>query len=200
MLSDDLRPLVASLPRGKLFIVCAPAGAGKTTIVQKALETYPNVVTSSSFTTRPMRNGEEQGKSYHFVSEEDFEKKRLRGDFLETIELHGNRYGTSRREIEEFLASGKHVLLAIDIRGAYAMQKIFSPVLVFLKAPSLDVLRDRLLGRGSENTEMLEARLAVAKEELKEEKNFQYSIVNDSLEHAFLVFSSILIAETHKNI
>lgn len=193
-----LQQLVPTLARGKLFIVSAPAGAGKTTIVEQILSSFPNVVTSISFTTRPKRADETDGKSYHFVSREEFEKKKNNNEFLETIELHGHMYGTSRSDIESLLASGKHVILVIDTRGAFAVQKVFTPVLIFLKAPSFDVLRERLKGRGSEDPDMLKARLLRAQEELEEEKYFQYSIVNDTLENAFFILSSILIAETHK--
>lgn len=190
--------LIEKGARGKLFILCAPAGAGKTTLLKRLLETFHNVKTSISYTTRPKRVGEVEGKDYHFVTKELFLQKKNSDEFLETMELHGNFYGTTKKEIEALLSSGTHVLLTIDTRGAFAVKEFFEPVLIFLKAPSVDVLRERLIQRGSEETENLEKRLEWAKNELAEENKFHYVVINDSLEKAFSVLSSILIAETHK--
>jgi guanylate kinase len=192
------KDLLEKVPRGRLFIICAPAGAGKTTLVKQLLETFPNLKTSLSYTTRTPRADEINGREYHFVSKDIFLQKKARGEFLETIELHGNFYGTSKTEIESLLASGNHVLLAIDTRGAFALQKIFDPILVFLKAPSPEILRERLIQRGSEDLKNLEQRLEWAKKEMTEEKKFHYSVINDSLEKALTVLACILVAETHK--
>ncbi len=191
--------LLEKMARGKLFVLCAPAGAGKTTLVKQLLESFPNLKTSPSYTTRPKREDEVDGREYHFVSKQTFLQKKASGDFLETIELHGNFYGTSKSEIESLLDSGMHVLLAIDTRGAVAVKNLFDPVLIFLKAPSFEVLRERLIKRGSEDAKQLEERLEWAKKELAEEKKFHYSVINDSLEKAFSVLACILIAETHRN-
>lgn len=190
--------LLTKTSQGKLFILCAPAGAGKTTLLKKILHSFSDVKTSPSFTTRARRADEMDGREYHFVSKEEFLRREADGEFLETIELHGHFYGTSRQAITALLASGNHVLLAIDTRGAFALQKSFNSVLIFLKAPSLSVLRERLEGRGSEDESLVKTRLDWAKKELTEEKHFHYSIVNDSLEDAFSVLASIIIAETHR--
>ena len=190
--------LIEKCPRGKLFILCAPAGAGKTTLLKHLLKTFHNVKTSPSYTTRSKRASEVEGKDYHFVTKEIFLQKKNSDEFLETIELHENFYGTSKQEIESLLASGVHVLLAIDTRGAFTLKGIFDPVLIFLKAPSVEVLRERLINRGSEEIENLEKRLEWAKNELAEENKFHYVVINDSLEKAFSVLASILVAETHK--
>ena len=190
--------LLAPLPKGKLFVLCSPAGAGKTTLLRKIIHAFPDIKTSPSYTTRSRRSDEVDGREYHFVLRVEFLRRQAAGEFLETIELHGQLYGTSRREITSLLAAGRHVFLAIDTRGAFSLQKIFDPVLIFLKAPSLSVLRERLIGRGSEDAVLVETRLDWAKRELAEEKHFHYSIVNDSLEDAFSVLASILVAETHR--
>ena len=196
MWSDNL--LGQTCP-GKLFILCAPAGAGKTTLLNMALAAFSRVKTSPSFTTRPRREGEIDGREYHFVSRKEFLCRKQDGEFFETIELHGNFYGTSKKEISSLLASGCHVLLAIDTRGAMELKKHFDAVLIFVKAPSFEALCERLINRGSESEDTLEKRLAWAKKELEQENLFMYSIVNDSLEEAFSVLASILVAETHKN-
>lgn len=179
-------------------MMSAPAGAGKTTLAQKLVATFPNVVQVPSVTTRPMRDGERAGVDYHFVTEEEFSLRKNRGEFLESVELHGFRYGTSKNEIEECRARGTHVVLVIDTRGARALQKQSDPVLIFVKPPSFDVLRDRLVGRGSEDETTVQRRLEWAARELAEESYFVYTIVNDQIDEAFDVLASIIVAECHK--
>ncbi len=190
--------LVRTWPRGRLFVISAPAGAGKTTLVKKLTTVFPNVVQTPSLTTRPRRAEEVEGTDYHFVSKEEFLQKELQGELLEHIELHGYLYGTSRSDIEKDRSHGNHVVLVIDTRGALALQRELHPVLIFIKPPSVDVLRQRLLERGSEDLETLEKRLTWAQQELADERHFHYSIVNDDLKKAYDVLASIIIAESHK--
>ncbi len=192
------KALVQSWKKGMLFIISAPAGAGKTTLVKKLVSTFANVVQAPSLTTRPPRVDEVEGKDYHFVSREEFLKRAEHGELLEHIELHGHLYGTSRKEIERVRSSGCHVVLVLDTRGALALKEVMQSVLIFIKPPSLDALRERLEKRASEDVQSLEVRLSWAKKELFDEKHFHYSILNEDLKMAFDVLASIVVAESHK--
>jgi guanylate kinase len=192
------KDLVQPWLHGQLFILSAPAGAGKTTLVKQLVAAFPSVVQAPSLTTRPPRADERNGIDYHFVSKEEFLKRQEQGDLLEYIELHGHLYGTSRDEIEKARSSGHHVVLVIDTRGAIALKEQMKPVLIFIKPPSFDVLRERLEQRASEDVQSLQLRLSWAQKELADEKHFHYSLINDELKKAFQVLASIVIAESHK--
>jgi guanylate kinase len=195
MLSNDL---VQQWPRGQLFVVSAPAGAGKTTIVKRVTSAFPSVVQIPSLTTRPRRVHEVEGVDYHFVSKAEFAHRQSQGELLEQIELHGYLYGTSRQDIENERTQGHHVILVIDTRGALAIRDELEPVSIFIKPPSMEVLRQRLCHRGTEDEATMERRLAWAQRELADEKYFHYTIVNDELSRACEVLASIIIAESHK--
>jgi guanylate kinase len=195
MLNKDL---VQSRPYGQLFVVSAPAGAGKTTLVKQLVSIFPNVVQAPSLTTRPRRATEIDGKDYHFVSEKEFLKREAEGQLLEHVELHGNLYGTSREEVERVRRSGRHAILVIDTRGAIALKHQLNPVLIFIKPPSLETLKERLVHRASEDEKSIEMRLSWAQKELADEELFHYSIINDELPRALNVLASIIIAESHK--
>jgi guanylate kinase len=190
--------LVRTLPVGKLFVISAPAGAGKTTLANRLVSTFPNVAMAATLTTRAARAGEVPGKDYEFVSKEEFLARQEKGDLLEHIELHENFYGTSSRNVSDLRYAGKHVLLVIDTRGALAIQQLLNPVLIFIKPPSMDVLKERLEGRNSEDESTRQRRLEWAKKELLDEQYFDYSIVNDNIDNAFSVLASIVIAESHR--
>lgn len=190
--------LLQQWAHGQLFIISAPAGAGKTTLAKQLVATFPSVVRTPTLTTRPRRIDEVEGKDYHFLSEEEFAQKVNRGELLEHIELHGYLYGTSREEIEQERSLGHHVILVLDTRGALALKDALHPVLIFIKPPTMEALRDRLLQRGSEDQNTLQKRLEWAKKELSDERHFHYSIVNDDLKKAFDTLASIVIAESHK--
>jgi guanylate kinase len=192
------KALLQSMPRGRLFVISAPAGAGKTTLAQRLVKTFPSIVQVPSVTTRPKRVGEVEGVDYHFVSREEFAQREASGEFLEHIELHGNLYATSKQEIEGRRTRGQHVVLVIDTRGALVLKKFLDPVLIFVKPPSFEVLKERLVRRGSEDEQTLQRRLQWAKNEMADEPQFQYSIVNDQLDAAFDVLASIVVAESHK--
>ena len=191
------KALVPSTPRGRLFIVSAPAGAGKTTLVRRLVQTFPAIVQVPSVTTRPMRTGEADGIDYLFVSKEEFERRGAAGEFLEQIELHGHQYATSKQEIEKKRSSGCHVVLVIDTRGALSLKKEPDAVLIFVKAP-IEVLKRRLIERGTEDEPTIQRRIQWAERELADESQFQYSIINDRLDDAFDILASIVVAECHK--
>jgi guanylate kinase len=185
--------------RGSLFIISAPSGGGKGTLIREVLKKLDNVALSVSFTTRPMRKGEKHGKEYFFVSREEFEKLISEGEFLEYAEVHGNFYGTSRKLVESQLSRGYDVILEIDIQGASAVKKLTpEAVSIFIMPPSFEVLRRRLLKRGTETEKSLKIRLENAKKEIKCYKNFDYVIVNDKLSDATKSLLAIFLAERQK--
>lgn len=196
-----MHKLLGDKKRGRLFIISAPAGTGKTTLANLLLKEFPEfIVQSISFTTRLPRTDETNGVHYNFISKEEFQKKIEQGDFLEHAGLYGNQYGTSKKWVEEQLNRGKHVLLVIDTQGAMQLKGKVNAVFIFIKPPSYEILSERLHNRKTETQAHIEQRLAWAKHELEAEKHYDYTIVNDSLPIAYQVLRSILIAEEHKNI
>ncbi len=171
--------------RGVLFIVSAPSGAGKTTLVRGLLEREPQIGLSISHTTRAPRPGEVDGVAYHFISVERFEAMREAGDFLEWAHVHGNFYGTSRRWLDERLNAGHDVLLEIDWQGAQQVRAQFpEAVSLFVLPPSFEALAQRLTGRGSDAPEVIERRLAAAREEIGHLREFDFVIINNILSQA----------------
>ena len=170
---------------GKLYVVAAPSGAGKTTLVRLLLEREPEVQLSISYTTRSPRPGEMDGREYHFVDVAAFRAMMARGDFLESAEVHGNFYGTSKVWIGEQLAAGRDVLLEIDWQGAQQVRGVFPGAIgVFILPPSMEELTRRLTGRGTDSADVIERRLAAAQAEMRHVGEFDYVIINDSLEQA----------------
>jgi guanylate kinase len=186
--------------RGIPFILSAPSGTGKTTLVRQIMENFPRVVQSISYTTREPRPGETPGKDYHFVSLPIFEEMAKKGEFLNHNRLFGNFYGTSSDWVESQLKSGKHVFLVIDTQGGLELKsRGFKGVYIFLKPPSNEELRRRLTGRHTETSSALQERLEKMESELEEGKLYDYTITNDSIDVAYEVLKSIIIAEEHKN-
>ncbi len=170
---------------GHLYIVAAPSGTGKTTLVRLLLENDPGIRLSISYTTRAPRAGEADGREYHFVGVPDFLTKIGTGDFLEWAEVHGNYYGTSRTWIEAEMAAGRDVLLEIDWQGAQQVRKIFPAAIgVFILPPSLAELERRLSGRGTDSAETIARRMAAARDEMRHMAEFDYVIINDDLQQA----------------
>jgi guanylate kinase len=170
---------------GNLFIVAAPSGGGKTTLVRLLLEREPGIRLSISYTTRPPRPGEQDGREYNFVSVDAFQGMISRGEFLEWAEVHGNYYGTSRTWIGGRLDAGDDVLLEIDWQGAQQVRAQFPEAIgVFVLPPSMAELRRRLTGRGTDSAEVVERRLAAAAAEMRHAGEFDYVIINDRLEQA----------------
>ncbi len=173
---------------GKLIIFSAPSGSGKTTIVKHLLKTIPETAFSISACTRPMRDGEQQGLEYYFISEEEFKQKIANNEFVEYEEVYpGHFYGTLKAEIERLLNEGKHVLFDIDVEGGLNIKKQYSEqaLAVFVKPKSLEVLKERLRSRKTESSEKQEMRIAKAIHELPYESQFDRILVNDDLQVAF---------------
>lgn len=170
---------------GNLYVVAAPSGAGKTTLVKLLLERESTVELSISWTTRAPRPGELDGREYHFTTSEQFKAMIGRGEFLEWAEVHGNFYGTSQTWIAERLAAGHDVLLEIDWQGAQQVRALFPQAIgVFILPPSMAELTRRLTGRGTDAPEVIARRLAAAEAEMRHVGEFDYVIVNDQLEQA----------------
>jgi guanylate kinase len=165
---------------GNLYVVVAPSGAGKTSLVAALLERAPDIRLSISFTTREPRPGEVRGRDYHFVTPAEFEAMAARGDFLEHANVHGNLYGTSRRWIEEQTGEGHDVILEIDWQGAEQMRRLFPAMTgIFVLPPSIAELKRRLEARGKDSAEVIARRLSNAREEISHVLEFQYIIVNE---------------------
>lgn len=170
---------------GNLYVVAAPSGAGKTTLVRMLLEREPAVHLSISFTTRAPRPGEQNGREYHFVAVDAFRGMISRDEFLEWAEVHGNFYGTSKKWISDQLAAGHDVLLEIDWQGAQQVRKLFPDAIgIFILPPSMDELTRRLTGRGTDAPDVIERRLAAAEAEMRHVGEFDYVIINDQLDQA----------------
>ena len=178
------------------IILSSPSGGGKTTIARELLARRDDIGYSVSCTTRLPRPGETDGKDYYFLSQGEFEAARDRGDFAEWAEVHGRLYGTLRREVERVLASGRHVLMDIDVQGALQFHRAFpQSVLVFVLPPSADVLLTRLKARKTESREALLTRLRSALQELEALNDYEYVVVNDDLAQAVGRVSAIVDAE-----
>jgi guanylate kinase len=182
--------------RGIPFVVAAPSGTGKTTVCLALRDQDPSLVFSVSHTTRPQRNRERNGEHYHFVSDAEFRRLIEADAFLEWAIYNGNRYGTSWKAIEGGLASGRDVLLEIEVQGARQVRRRLSEArLIFLLPPSEQKLMERLKGRGTDSAEEVAQRLRTAQEELKALEEFDYAVVNDELERCVADLQRIIAAE-----
>ncbi len=180
---------------GNLFIVSAPSGAGKTSLVAALLASTPDVALSISYTTRPPRPGEVNGKDYHFVSRERFVEMAGRGDFLESAEIYGNLYGTSQSWIRAETGSGRDILLEIDWQGAAQVRRLFPDCIsIFVLPPSMQALQDRLNGRGKDSAEVIARRMQAARDEIAHVAEFDYVIINNKLDEAVQQLRSVVVA------
>ncbi|NJD86539.1 MAG: guanylate kinase [Betaproteobacteria bacterium] len=180
---------------GDLFVVVAPSGAGKTSLVNRLLEVERDIRLSVSYTTRAPREGEVNGREYHFVSREAFESMIAAGDFLEHANVYGNYYGTSRRWIESELAGEHDVLLEIDWQGAAQVRSLFPGMVgIFVLPPSIGELRRRLTARGKDSAEVIEKRMASAREEISHVLEFEYIIVNEQFDVAVADLQAVVRA------
>ena len=178
--------------RGHLFIISAPSGAGKTTLVKAALEQFTDMLYSISYTTRKPRADERNGVDYHFVSKQEFKKGIKRGHWAEWAEVYGNYYGTSAEFIEKSLSSGYDILLDIDVQGTLQiLQHYPDSVTIFILPPSMNTLRKRLEMRASDSKAVIEKRLVNARKEMAQKKMYRHTIVNDKLPAAIEELSAI---------
>lgn len=188
--------------RGTLFVLSAPSGAGKTSICRAILDSQLQVSLSTSVTTRSPRPGEVDGDHYYFMDLPTFEAKKKSGDFIEHAEVFGNHYGTLKKPVLTSLENGKSVLFDIDWQGMRQLKETLRDdvVSIFISPPSLEVLKERLKGRGQDSLEVIEARMEKALHEMKHWNEYDYVIINEDLERSIDAVTSIIKAETHKRI
>lgn len=188
---------MSSSGRGLLFIVSAPSGAGKTTLVERLVEQTPHLRMSRSYTSRPVRQGESDGVDYNFVSRARFESMVAAGAFLEWADVFGNLYGTAAGDTERQLAAGDDVVLVIDVQGARQVRRSrgVEATTVFVMPPSFQVLEQRLRGRSKDSEDAIRRRLQVAREEVASFEEYRYIVINDELTAAVDRLRSIVLAE-----
>ena len=187
---------MSSSRRGLLFIVSAPSGTGKTTLVERLVQVVPRLRLSRSYTSRGARSGEQDGVDYNFISREQFEAMIAQQAFLEWADVFGNYYGTSAADTEQSLAAGEDVVLVIDVQGARQVRaRGIETVGVFVLPPSAAVLESRLRGRSKDTEEQIRRRLEVARTEVGEFEQYEYLVVNDDLDGAVNRMRAIVMAE-----
>ena len=186
---------------GNLIIISSPSGGGKGTLIREILATVPHIGYSVSLTTRARRDGEIDGRDYHFVSKDEFEEFRQKGGFLEFAEVHGNFYGTSFEQTRLITAEGRDVILEIDVQGAEAvMAKVPEAISIFILPPSFAALKERLTGRATETGDQISLRLKNSRYEVSRYEKFQYVVVNDNVADAAQRLESIILAERQRTI
>jgi guanylate kinase len=193
---ETSRTVSHAASRGTLFVVSSPSGGGKGTIIRHVLDVVENLRYSVSYTTRAPRLGEVDGREYFFVNRETFEEMVAAREFLEWACVHGNLYGTAKNQIIEDTAAGADIILEVDVQGAASVrQLLMDSVSIFILPPSYEVLRQRLITRGTDSPEELELRLRNAPEELRQYSAFDYVIINDEIDRAVGQLASIIYAE-----
>ena len=184
------------MERGILFVISSPSGGGKGTLIRRILTHMPRLGYSVSWTTRAPRKGEVNGRDYHFVTTEEFDAARERGEFLEWAIVHRHLYATSLKVVERELAAGRDIVLEIDVQGAATVRRTgIEAVSIFILPPSFEILRRRLVGRQSENPENLAVRLRNSRGEVEHYREFDYLVLNDDVERAATQLAAIVYAE-----
>jgi guanylate kinase len=198
-MSNDLtqsKPSNTEGGRGMLIVVSSPSGGGKGTLIDRVLQTVTGVSYSVSFTTRPPRAGEQNGREYFFVSESVFREMITRGEFLEWADVYGHLYGTSHKQVEQERDAGRDIILEIDVQGAESIRGLVpDAVTIFILPPSFELLRNRLVARATDSAADLEKRLHGAPSEVEQYRYFQYLILNDDINRASAQLAAVIYAE-----
>lgn len=191
---DELSP--RKVTPGTLFVVSSPSGGGKGTLIRRVLDAVPNLSYSVSYTTRAPRNGEVNGREYFFVNRDTFEKMVSAGEFLEWACVHGNLYGTAKKQVAEETAAGVDIILEVDVQGAASIRGLMlDAVSIFILPPSYEILKTRLIARGTDTPEQLAVRLKNAPDELEQFSCFDYVIINDNVDRAADQLAAIIYGE-----
>lgn len=184
------------MPKGLIFVVSAPSGCGKTSLIKTLIKNTTNLVRSISFTTRPPRRGERKGVDYNFISDDEFKRRLKRKGFLEWSKPFGHCYATPKDIIEKNINRGRDVILSLDVKGALFFKKNFkNAVLIYVLPPSLKALRKRLIHRSTDNLREILKRLSFAKKDISNLKRYDYAVVNDNFSEAVKNLKAIIIAE-----
>jgi len=188
--------MIKQTKKGSIIIISGTTCAGKGTVIKELLKDNNNLKLSISYTSREIRKGEVPGENYFYVTKEEFEENKKQNDFLEYALVHDNYYGTPKKEIREFLNQGYDVILEIDVEGAMNVKQIFpETILIFIMAPSMEVVKERIKARGGENKQQIIRRFQTAYQEINEIPKYNYVVVNDDLKTAVEKVKSILISE-----
>jgi len=187
--------------RGRIIIIVAPSGTGKSTLIKRLKEEFRDLHWSVSFTTRQIRPDEVDGKHYFYISRAEFLKKRDQGDFIEWAEVHGNFYGTSKGFVESKVGHGYDLLFDLDVQGTDRMKEIYGDEAdaIFIAPPSLDTLEKRLRGRGTDTNDVIRLRLDNAREELERKNDYDYLVINDELEQAYQDLKKVVVEILNKD-
>lgn len=186
--------------RGKIIVIVAPSGTGKSTLLAKIQKEITELVWSISCTTRPMREGEVDGKDYFFIKEDEFKQKIQEDAFIEWAKVHSNYYGTLKSFVDEGLEQGKYLLFDLDVQGCDSIKKLYGDEarVIFIEPPSVEALEERLLNRATDSKEVIQERLKNALEELKRKNDFDYNVINDNIDRAYENLKGVINKELGK--
>jgi len=180
--------------RGKIVVIVAPSGTGKSTLIKRLMDEVPSLKWSVSCTTRPKRPGETEGVDYFYITVKDFEKRIENNELIEWAKVHSNYYGTSKQFVEEGLNAGENLLFDLDVQGCDQVKKIYGDEakVIFIEPPSVEELEKRLTGRGTDNPEVIAERLKNSIHELKRKNDYDFNVVNDDIEKAYIGLKSVV--------